>query len=102
MKTFNDIEFSQNSYDNGWYGVLELGDYTLSVVAAKHAYSQPREYLMHVEDYSKFEVAVIRKGEFVTREIFPNELDDVLAYQTKEEINHIIKQIAEHAQKKSN
>lgn len=102
MKTFNDVEFLQNPYKNGWYGVLKLGDYTLSVVAAKYAYSQPRETLQNVEDYSKFEVAVIKKGGFATRDIFPNELDDALAYQSREEINDIIKQVSEHAQKKSN
>ena len=102
MKTFDDIEFSQNPYKNGWYGVLNIKDYTVSVVGAKYAYSEPRETLQDVEDYSKFEVAVIKKGGFATRDIFPNELDDVLAYQSREEINDIIKTVTEYEKEKSN
>ena len=96
MKTFKDIAFLRNPYKNGWHGTVEVGEYTLSVLAADHAYSQPRAYLMRVEDYSKFEIAVLKNDEFVTREVFPNELDDVMAYQSREEIDDIIKEIEKH------
>ena len=102
MKTFKDIEFLQNPYKNGWHGTLKLGDYTLSVVASEYAYSKPRAYLMHVEDYSKFEVAVMGQKDFATKEIFPNEMDDVISYQTREEINDIIKSVIDYEKAKSN
>lgn len=102
MKTFDDIVFYRNPYKDGWHGVLKLENYTLSVIAAKHAYSTPREYLQNVEDYSKFEVAVIGKEDFDTRKIFPFEFDDVFAYKSREEINDIIKTVTEHEKKESN
>lgn len=102
MKTFKDIAFVRYPYKNGWLGTVEVGEYTLSVLAADHAYSQPRAYLMRVEDYSKFEVAVLKNDEFVTRKVFPNEMDDVIPYQSREEIDDIIKSVIDYEKAKSN
>ena len=77
---------------------MKLGkNYELSVCAGNFFYSTPREDLYHLDQYRSFEVCIIddKTSELVTKEIYPNEMDEVLAYRSKEEINDIIRDVFE-------
>ena len=94
MKVFKDLVFSANrtsginsrtDFDNG---------FSLSVIAGGIAYSTPREDSTDPDFFSEFEVAVFGPdGEF-TREFFPEDHDnDVLGWQTRDDINTLMLQI---------
>ena len=91
MKVFKDLVFSANrtggvnsrtDFDNG---------FSLSVVAGGIAYSTPREDNTDPDFFSAFEVAVFNnEGEF-TREFFPEDhLDDVMGWQSRDDINTLM------------
>lgn len=90
MKTFEDLQFRQNS--SGVYARLEFDNgYILSVVAGKFLYCTPKENLPTSFDYSSFEVAVFspNSGEF-TREFFEDHDANILGWQSREQINNLI------------
>lgn len=94
MKTFNDIKFKERKGWGQWSGSLQIGNFILSVVAGERLYSLPRTFQNSIDDYSKFEVAVIDENkEFVTEEFVSDMEDEVLGWQTRDEINQLIKQI---------
>lgn len=92
---FTDLKFERHGDHIGWLSQTKIGDNVLSVFAGKMAYSRPKHDLYNPEDYTAFEVAIIEDStsELITREIFPNELENVLAYRTPEEIDDIIKHL---------
>ena len=91
---FTDLKFERHGDHIGWVSQTKIGDNILSVFAGKMAYSRPKHDLYNPEDYTAFEVAIFNdSNEVITREIFPNELENVLAYRTPEEIDEIIKHL---------
>jgi len=90
MQTFNNIQFFKRPF-GGIMGKLKLNEVELSVVAGNGMYSLPRENFDDESLFSKFEVAVLRDGNFVTKEFFPNHHDDVLGWQTRNDIDELIK-----------
>ena len=91
MKTFKDIEFfpsmggnlkSNTKFDNG---------FEISVIAGEFAYSTPRENSLNPDFFSEFEIAILNdEGEFVTRDFFPDENNDVMGWQSRADINTIM------------
>ena len=46
------------------------------------------------DDFSSFEVAIFNpQGDWATKEFFPDHNDDVLGWQSREDINNLIKKI---------
>ncbi len=96
MKTFKDLVF----HKNGTSGINSRADFdngfSLSVIAGGMAYSTPREDKDSPDDFASFEVAIFTPdGEF-TREFFTEDTNDnVLGWQTREEISELISKISE-------
>ena len=66
---------------------------SLSVVAGQYFYSDPRSDVAP-NGYSRFEVAIFDKdGEWATQKVLGNLGDDVLGWQTRNEIDSIIKEM---------
>ena len=94
MTQFKDLEFKK-SVHGGLGAVMEIGNgFEISVQAGSFVYSTPRKNLTSADDFVSFEVAVFTPdGEF-TREFFPEDHnDDVLGWQSRKDINSIIKKI---------
>jgi hypothetical protein len=92
MVTFDDIEFKTHVSGDGVHGLIFFpGGYGLSVVRYKHPYST--RYSSYTDDKT-WEVAIIkgRKGNWKIcyDTILTN---DVLGFQTKEDINKIISHV---------
>tara|TARA_R100001509_G_C4819139_1_gene199146 strand:- start:271 stop:576 length:306 start_codon:yes stop_codon:yes gene_type:complete len=94
MKTFEDIKFKQHQSGKGIHGKLTIENgMSLSVVAGQYFYSEPRSDVAP-NGYNKFEVAIFDKdGEWATQEVLGDLGDDVLGWQTRNEINSIIKEM---------
>ena len=92
--TFEELKFIEKPHGFGWVSRTPLSDgVEVSVVAGKYAYCEPREELNDPMDYSLYEIAVFKDGEF-TREYFDEgHSDDVLGYVDKETIVNIINKI---------
>lgn len=100
MKTFNDINFTPNKDWGKWSGNLKIGDFILSVVAGERLYSSPRTFEDSVDQYIAFEVAVLNlQTDFVTNLFVDDIEDDVLGWQSRNEINDIISRIENHEKK---
>jgi len=97
MKTFDDIQFKVRENFGQWSGTLQIGDFLLSVVAGERLFSLPRTFENSIDEFSKFEVAVLNpEREFVT-DFFVGKIDDdVLGWQTREQINELITRIEQH------
>lgn len=94
MLQFKDLEFKTDSR-GGVRAFTQLsGMHFISVVGGRVAYSLPREDFNDVSQYSKFEVAVLdADGEFVTGGFFPGSDDDVLGWQSREDIDKLMEKI---------
>jgi hypothetical protein len=92
MITFNDIEFIPNKSGNGLHGLIFFpGGYGLSVVRCKIPYSN--RYSSYADD-DTWEVAILKGTKDQWEICYDTELtNDVLGYQTEEDINKIIKHI---------
>ncbi|HAI19646.1 MAG TPA: hypothetical protein DCM10_17435 [Xanthomarina gelatinilytica] len=93
MKNFKDIEFKPDII-GGVRGKLEIENgIMISVVAGKFNYCTPREN-SPIDGWSSFEVAVLDSyGSFITKRIVDDAGGDVLGWQSREDINNLIKQI---------
>ena len=95
MNNFNDLNFSQREI--GGVGATHLfdKDIMISVQAGAFAYSTPREDMPSPDDFSSFEVALIDNisGQFITKNFVEDLNDDVLGWQTREDINELINKI---------
>jgi hypothetical protein len=91
---FNDLNFKQND-TGGIHARMEFANgNVLSVVAGSGMYSTPRENLNSPDEFSTFEVGIFGPdGGWATRNFFPNCSDDVMGWQSREEINSIIELI---------
>ena len=93
MRVFKDLEWkswqdgvaSSPKFDNG---------FELSIVAGPHKYSSPKDESNSPDDFASFEVAIFDpQGNWATKEFFPDHNDDVLGWQSREDINNLIKKI---------
>jgi hypothetical protein len=91
---FNDLNFKQKD-TGGIHAKMEFANgNVLSVVAGSGMYSTPRENLNSPDEFSTFEVGIFGPdGGWATRNFFPNCSDDVMGWQSREEINSIIELI---------
>jgi hypothetical protein len=90
--TFEDLTFEKDEMGT-WRCRENINNYEVSIVAGNYVYSTPRENLSDPNDFSEYEIAIFKDGEF-TREFFDSDhYDDVMGYVTKEEINSLISKI---------
>ena len=91
--TFDDINFTPHEC-GGIKGKLKVNEHTVSVLGGFGFYSEPRENLTTPNDFDAFEVAVFApNGDWATQVFFPDIHDDVIGWQTRDEINELIKKI---------
>ena len=92
MITFDNIEFKTHAYGDGVHGLIFFpGGYGLSVVRYKHPYST--RYSSYTDDKT-WEVAIIKGTKNQWEICYDTDItDDVLGYQTEEDINRIIKHV---------
>ena len=95
MKRFKDLEFKPHPNGEGIISRLNFDNgFLLSVIAGGIAYSTPREDNTDPDFFSEFEVAVFAPDGDFTREFFPEDHgDDVMGWQSREEINILISKI---------
>ena len=97
MTNFNDIQFKPHPHGLGIQGSLTLKKFKkeilLSVVAGQGLYSLPREKHLSPDDFQKFEIALLDEGGFCTQDFIEDAGDDVIGWQTRDDINNIIKLI---------
>ncbi len=76
---------SNPKFDNG---------FELSIVAGPGKYSSPKDESNSPDDFSSFEVAIFNpQGDWATKEFFPDHGVDVIGWQSREDINNLIKKI---------
>jgi len=92
MVTFDDIKFGPHKVGDGLHGLIFFpGGYGLSVV--RFRYPGSRIYSSYTDD-NTFEVAILKGTKDQWEICYNTELtNDVLGYQTKEDINRIIKHV---------
>ena len=91
MIQFKDLKFESRQF--GGVGATHTFDNgnTISIIGGKGAYSTPREDLSSPDEYMNFEVALLDKdGEWITRLVIPGSADDVIGWQSREQINSIM------------
>ena len=90
--TFENLVFEPNPFAGGIRAKMEVGDgYVISVIAGHSAYSTPRKNLASPNEFTEFEVAILNSDDMlITEDFFPKCDDDVLGYQSREDINRII------------
>ena len=90
------MRFSEGK--TGWNGSVSFGIYTVSIFVGYGAYSSPREKLQDPQEYSAFEVAILRarpgdsRCDFITDSML-DAGDDVVGYQDRNEVNSIIEMV---------
>ena len=90
--TFENLKFIQDNMGT-WRCRQDINGYEISVVGGEFVYSSPRTNLSDPYEYSQYEIAIFKDGEF-TREFFDSDhYDDVMGYLTKEQILSLISKI---------
>lgn len=95
--TFNDLDFKQRNFGTrGITAKLQLENgFVVSVIAGHGMGSIPRKNHESPDDYSAFEVAIFNSdGYIVTDKFFPNHIDGEIFFQTRDQINEIIKVVS--------
>ena len=94
--TFENLVFEPNPMCGGIRARMTLdGGYVISVIAGHSAYSTPRKNLPSPNRFTEFEVAILDGQDMlVTEDFFPKCDDDVLSYQSREQINEIIQALS--------
>ena len=89
---FKDLKFTENAL-GGFGSSTEINGYILSVQCGFFLYCTPKFNLSSVEDYSAFEVGIFdSKRNWATKEFIEVD-DDVAGWQSRDDINKIIKKI---------
>ena len=92
MTQFKDLIFKDHHHMINAHHVFD-NNWEISVSAGVGAYCTPREDLKNQESFSSFEVAIFNKnGHFATSEVLQID-DDVVGWQSREDINNIIEMI---------
>jgi len=96
---FSDIQFKPRNF-NEWKATVSFSDkFELSIIAGKSAYCSPKTDLSSPFDYHSYEIAIFNSdGDFCTKEFFNDALDDVIGWQTVEDIELLMKRITEITQ----
>ena len=100
VKTFKDLEFKPTALfalelrsPLGAYMEFDNG-YSISVVAGSKMYSTPRTDGLPLDEYTAFEIAILKGEEWLTGEFFLSHHErDVAGWQSREEIDEVMKQI---------
>ena len=96
MKTFEDLQF-EDRFFGGVAARIEFDNGLLiSVVAGEAAYSTPRQNHPNPDFFSKFEVAIMDDGEFVTKQFVAELVDDVLGWQDRDQITALMSLVQNH------
>lgn len=91
---FNDLTFKDNGEGQLQAKVEFANGNVLSVMAGAGMYCTPRENLNSPDEFSAFEIGIFGPdGDWATQNFFPNCGDDVMGWQSREEINSIIEMI---------
>lgn len=96
--TFQDINFVEHQFGDGFSSHTEIGKFTLSVQCGHRNYCTPRESLASPEQYSSFEIAIWEtngNGDWATRQ-FVDVDDDVAGWQSREDIEIVIQKLLAH------
>tara|TARA_Y100001958_G_C21247615_1_gene579164 strand:+ start:309 stop:632 length:324 start_codon:yes stop_codon:yes gene_type:complete len=101
MPTFNNVQFKKHPVSKGWAGIYIFEDNTrLSVVCGETMYCDPKSNLPKLEDYHAFEVAVLNdKDEFITKQYYPENNEDVVGWQSREMITQLMANIETNSDK---
>jgi|TARA_B100001093_G_C26468104_1_gene859351 hypothetical protein len=90
--TFEDLKFKQDKMGT-WRCRHNINNYEISVVAGEFVYSTPKTNLDNPHDFSGYEIAIFKDGDF-TRDFFDSDhYDDVMGYVTKKQIISLIRKI---------
>ena len=92
------MEFKDLMWSNWQYGVSSSpkfdNGFELSIVAGPCKYSSPNNVGDSPDDFSSFEVAIFNpQGDWATKEFFPDHNDDVIGWQSREDINNLMDKI---------
>ena len=91
MKVFNDLKFEPRETGGVGASLTLDNGIIVSVIASRGSYSTPREDLASPEEYSSFEVALLDEDrEWITGLVIPGCNDDVIGWQSREQINSIM------------
>jgi hypothetical protein len=93
---FEDLVFEPNPLCGGIGAKMKIADgYVISVIAGHSADSTPRKNLPSPEDFTQFEIAILNSNhQLVTEDFFPECNDEVLSFQSREDINFIIEALS--------
>ena len=92
------MEFKHLLWSN-WQGGISSSlsfnnGFEISIVAGPGKYSSPKDEGDSPDDFSSFEVAIFNpQGDWATKDFFPDHNDDVIGWQSREDINNLIKKI---------
>jgi len=94
MKTFDDINF-RSRIPGIWEGTIAVGDgYRLNAVAGRGMYCSADGEQNDVNDFSCFEVSIIdNRGQYVTKQFVDDGKEDILGYQSKQQITKLIQKV---------
>ena len=96
---FKDLVFKPHTHRGGFGSHTEINGFVLSVQASSTSYCAPRENLDSVDEYGSFEIAIWKSDgdrNWVTIDFFPDNNDDVVGWQSREDINNIIYRLENH------
>jgi hypothetical protein len=96
---FKDLVFTPRQFGGGFGSHTEINGFILSVQASSANYCNPRESLESVNDYASFEIAIWESSgdrSWVTRDFFLDHNDDVVGWQSREDINKLIHELENH------
>tara|TARA_R110001592_G_scaffold335246_1_gene619876 strand:+ start:269 stop:556 length:288 start_codon:yes stop_codon:yes gene_type:complete len=91
MKEFKDLVFKKREF-GGFSSITVIAEHTLSVQCGQFLYCNPRKNLSTPNEYSSFEIAIIRNNDdvWVTKD-FTDCGDDVAGWVDRKEITEVIK-----------
>lgn len=94
MKSFDDISF-HSRIPGIWEGTLKVGDgYKINVSAGRGMYCSSADRAQDITDFSCFEVSILNhEGRYVTTQFIDDGKEDILGYQTREQITKLIQKV---------
>ena len=99
VKTFKDLKFKSKPTWSGrvWHAEMQFDNgYSISVAASKGHYCSPRENNLEIDEYTAFEIAILKGEEWLTGEFFLSHHEqNVAGWQSREQIDKLMKQIQE-------
>ena len=95
---FHNIIFKKHEVLGGFRSVTHFQNgLKLSVSAGEGIYCTPKENLTSINQYLSFELGIVdAESNWVTKEFFPDHDDDVVGWQSRDDINDLMERIANH------